>query len=233
MNRVLQLLILAVFFHITPVLAGPITSADTVTVNGIEWAQPTLFTSLSWQDINSVCDASTAGSCQPGGMLNTWDMAGWVWASVEDVNNLFNFYLQEGGVPPEDQLVGPSSIHEMFLNHDDTAWALAFFEDGFRSNLNDGLGPNLEGLTRSSAGPGLVYEAGAAHTLFLSPPYGYYDDVFGTGLAVPDTKVVSWVGAFFYRAPSVAVPIPSTLFLLALGVGGLFIRREYQPLLRA
>jgi hypothetical protein len=55
--------------------AMPIT--DTVTADGKEWAQVDLFLNLSWYDINAVCPE---GVCSDGGMLNGYDMTGWLWA---------------------------------------------------------------------------------------------------------------------------------------------------------
>ena len=45
---------------------------------------------LSWDEIKAVCSAQT-GACS--GLLNGYKMAGWTWASLDDVTALFNFYL--------------------------------------------------------------------------------------------------------------------------------------------
>jgi hypothetical protein len=76
------------------VSAGPITGADIVTVDGTDWAQVDLFTDLSWNDINTVCPGGVCGA----GTLNGYDMSGWEWASVSDLNSLFNGYLSAQGV---------------------------------------------------------------------------------------------------------------------------------------
>ena len=60
-------------------------------VDGREWLQPADFTYLSWNDINAVCPE---GAC--AGTLNDHDMTGWTWASVDDVNALFNAYREAG-----------------------------------------------------------------------------------------------------------------------------------------
>ncbi len=70
---------------------------DIITVNGNEWLQPALFTNLSWNDINAVCPA---GVCS--GELNGYDMTGWTWASIDDVNALFNSYQKAGKAILED-----------------------------------------------------------------------------------------------------------------------------------
>ena len=52
--------------------ASPIT--DTVTVNGLEWAQVDLFLDVPWAEINAACPL---GSCSNGAVLNDYDMTGW------------------------------------------------------------------------------------------------------------------------------------------------------------
>jgi hypothetical protein len=98
-----------------------ITSADIVTANGKEWAQPDLFMYLSWNQINAVCPA---GICTDGGILNGHLMTGWAWASMGDVAALFNSY----GVSPPLSLVTPGRVESSYLS----PWATAFFTAGWR-----------------------------------------------------------------------------------------------------
>jgi len=101
----------------TGCIAGaPIT--DTVTISGKEWAQVDLFLNLSWEEINAVCPM---GRCAKFGTLNGYDMSGWMWASVDDVNALFNYYA--GG-----PILGPGPG----ITLSGTSIALAFFSDGWR-----------------------------------------------------------------------------------------------------
>lgn len=90
---------------------------NTVTVDGKVWGQPDLFTDLSWNDIDAVCPA---GVC--AGTLNGYNMAGWKWASVNDVNALFNFYIGSPELGP-----GPSEFIEL-----ESQWAPDFSAAGFR-----------------------------------------------------------------------------------------------------
>ncbi len=107
-------------FYLMPILkrARPIT--DTISVAGREWAQVDLFADLSWSDINTTCPA---GICS--GVLNGFDMTGWMWASVEDLNSLFNHYIGFEALGP-----GPDTYGE----GKNSAWAPAFFNDGWRPN---------------------------------------------------------------------------------------------------
>ena len=117
-------------FYIMPVFEEnnlPIT--DTITVLGTEWAQPSLFITLSWFDINLVCNASIGGACS--GILNGWNMDGWVWADLEAVTPLFNSY---GVLPP---LANSPDGRSDF----NTTWAPAFFSDGWNPTLDFPVGP--------------------------------------------------------------------------------------------
>ena len=108
MNTITKVLI-GLFFTISAYSssAAPISEADIVIVNGTEWAQVDLFTNTSWSQINALCPGGVCGE----GTLNGYDMAGWIWASTDEVNAMFNVYLSAGGVPDEDLLGTPSSYH--------------------------------------------------------------------------------------------------------------------------
>ncbi|MCP3877095.1 MAG: hypothetical protein GY701_01685, partial [Sulfitobacter sp.] len=84
---------LAVIFTLfsTAALAQPVIK------DGKEWLQPADFLNLSWNDVALICDPDT-GLCD--GQLNNIDVTGYTWASVDEVNGLFNAY---GIIPP----VGP------------------------------------------------------------------------------------------------------------------------------
>jgi len=63
-----------------------LTSSDIITIDGKDWAQPVLFSNLSWNDVNAVC---LGGICGPT-LLNGYDVSGWTWATVTDIDVLFN-----------------------------------------------------------------------------------------------------------------------------------------------
>ncbi|MCP3879173.1 MAG: hypothetical protein GY701_12410 [Sulfitobacter sp.] len=81
---------LAVIFTLfsTAALAHPVIK------DGKEWLQPADFVNLSWNEVAGVCDPDT-GLCD--GELNNVDVTGYTWASVDEVNGLFNAY---GVTPP-------------------------------------------------------------------------------------------------------------------------------------
>ena len=103
---------------------------DTIKVDGKIWAQVDLFTNLSWNQINAVCPN---GIC--AGILKGHDMTGWTWASVEDLNALFNHYLGAN-------VLGPGPDHHM--EDPDSEWAPAFFNDGWR-DMDSGPEDEVQG----------------------------------------------------------------------------------------
>ncbi len=94
---------------------------DIITVNGIEWIQPALFTNLSWNDINAICPE---GVC--AGVLNGYDMTGWMWATIEDVNALFNHYIGF-------EALGPGRGNYTGYGDPKPNWAGEFYVDGWRT----------------------------------------------------------------------------------------------------
>jgi hypothetical protein len=115
-------------FYIMPVFIPPQPITDTVTVDGREWAQVDLFTNLTWDHINAVCPE---GVC--AGILNGFDMTGWAWASVDDVNALFNFYIGSEKLGP-----GPDCYpEELFLYGPYPEWAVNYHNDGMRTTYSD------------------------------------------------------------------------------------------------
>ncbi len=99
---------LAVIFTLfsTAALAQPVIK------DGKEWLQPADFLNLSWDDVALVCDPGT-GLCD--GELNSIDVTGYTWASVDDVNGLFNTY---GVTPP---LSGDDAVWQA-----NSSWAPSF-----------------------------------------------------------------------------------------------------------
>ena len=77
--------------------AVPIGAADIVTRGGQEWAQVDLFTGFSWNEMNAQCPG---GVCTATAQLNSWDLDGWSWATVDEVQALFNSFTGQATVAP-------------------------------------------------------------------------------------------------------------------------------------
>ena len=192
----------------SPASAATITAADIVTVDGKDWAQVSLFTGLSWNDINAVCPA---GSCS--GALNGWDVTGWSWASLSDVGDLF---------------AAATSFPGGYARYEEagSTWAPAWFDNlGFNptSQSTDG-NRGTTGLTVTIVAP-----AGPSYSAFI--PYLIDNityavvttqEVWGTDLSSGS------IGAWLYRP----VPLPASgpLALSGLALFGWFARRRKQAI---
>jgi hypothetical protein len=193
-----------------PALSGAIIT-DTIFADGKDWAQPDLFVDgsngLTWNDVSAVCPA---GVCGGDWLVNgtVYDMDGWQWASVQDMNNLFNYYLGPGTFGTEPKELTGFNI------------APVFFADGWRAieqptfptpnDFND-----LTGLTSTTR----VDNPDVAHLAYVSRlDSSLVGDYYSTAAIDPkngNTFGFVW-SAWFYKTAD--VPAPSTLFLTFAGL---------------
>jgi len=158
--------------------------SDTLTVEGREWAQLDVLTGVSWNEMNAVCPR---GMCS--GRLNNYDMTGWIWASVDDVNELFNFYIGTASLGPgPDRLESYTSI-----------WAAAFFTDGWAPTYADSDYKIILGLMSTSHSEGLAYRAKLQDYADNNrgPDFAYTIDSLEKDVGETDT------GVWLYRAQSI------------------------------
>mgnify|MGYP003382263968 CR=1 FL=1 len=176
--------------------AVPIT--DTVTVDGREWAQVDLFFGVQDWYVDALCPAGTCGDFT----LNDYDMLGWTWASDDDVIALFNTYLGSGVLGP-----GADTYTEI-----DSAWAPAFFADGWRATVTSAFVREIRGSTQTAW------------------PYGGFlrDGIQGRAdtASVNDSFLLPLdQGKWFYR-DATSVPSSPSILLLGLGLAVLGYRRR-------
>jgi hypothetical protein len=173
-----------------------------VAVDGYEWLQPADFTSLEYTDISAICDPVT-GVCS--GSLGGIDLNGWEWASVDAVNDLFNYYLGGPVLGP-----GPDAHWE-----GSPAPGIAFFADGWISNWD------ITPQTRTVIG----YLANAPTTGGM---FGYWEGGPLPVVAYTDYSLEAFdeanPGAWFRRAE---VSLPGSIPLIALALTSLaYMRRR-------
>jgi hypothetical protein len=182
-----------------------ITGDDKVTVDGTDWAQVDLFTNLSWNDINAVCPA---GVCVNSGTLNGYDMTGWAWASLGDINDLFNYYIGS-------EEMGPG---RWIFSESGGIWGLTFAADGWRATQSSHSGDLATGgIVHTLAPP----EFGGGDPLAVYALIGF--EAGSIVLSYADTVVSPDVdstssGAWFYR-PSQPGPIVDLIWSATTGTG--------------
>lgn len=177
-----------------------------VTVSGLDWLQPVDFTGYSWNDINTVCDA-TSGACN--GSLAGNDLTGWTWASVDDVNGLFNHYIGYMALGPV-----PGSV---FANG--TTWLSAMRADGFLVTGTTFLpsGAHIEGFVRTLDvnGNPFLSSLGAAGSASFPLGLQVARNEYGTLKGNQSEQI----GTYFVRDPNAsAVPITNTMALMGLAL---------------
>jgi len=99
-------------FYLMPVFEKQL---ETVLVDGKEWARPRDFLEANRIQMSAACPGPD-GVCN--GYINGHNMAGWTWASREDLNDLFNFFI--GSV-----VMGPGE-DSYYQDGGDLSWAEAF-----------------------------------------------------------------------------------------------------------
>jgi hypothetical protein len=158
---------------------------DIITVNGNEWLQPALFTNLSWNDINAVCPE---GVC--AGVLNGINMNGWTWASVKDMNDLFNYYIGS-------ELLGPGPAESGLTDELESN----MFRDGWAHTFEDN--DTMVGYVKEIAGwtkNGLNTDTNQAYSAAWSELVSRSAYAIQTNNSINKTYAYG-NGAWFYRLP--------------------------------
>lgn len=216
MNRIIRRLFTVVVFAWTgSAVAVPIT--DTVTVQGLQWAQPDLFLELTWNDVNAVCPGGVCGSQS----LKGYEMSGWSWATIDDMNKLFNYYIGYDALGP-----GPDSIYTgTFGGVNVHAASNAFYADGWRETPSDtdpfpDYAKHTMGYVSDSSTIAPVMERQS----FGFGPFGVYPGDF-IQTSGSHTNTPQSTGAWFYRdVPE--IPIPATVWLFGSALLGLGISKR-------
>ena len=163
---------------------------------------PGRFTSLAWNDINTVCPSGACGS----GSLNGFDMAGWTWATIEEMNNLFNHCIGFPALGP-----GPDS----YFSYTNRFFG-SFKADGWRYT---------EHIFSGTYGRIADQETNVA-TMTPSLDFFWKEFSLAETNSAPPFSGHDLIGAFFHR-PSAAMPGKATLPLLGLALAVLSMRRKF------
>lgn len=159
----------------------------TVVADGKEWAQPIQLGALSWDEISAACPA---GVCT--GVLNGYDMTGWTWATVDDMNSLFNSYIGTPELGP-----GPDSTSD---STPPLEWAAQMYSEGWQNSYYDpGYYQGIYAWTATHAGSGTAYTASLLVTSANDSAWLNTSRTENTDFVLPVFLPSPFYGGWFYR----------------------------------
>ena len=189
-------------------LATTTTHAETVNLAGFEWRQPSETAGVEPYDVFFACSPVT-GVC--GG-----EYAGWIWASLDDVVELF-------------AVLTPIDAAYQNVAEANSTWAplfLSYFDATYTDpNLTD-----LAAATRTSAIP-IDLESEIPAWVVTASVRDYIDpnteDTANTRALHQTSNSFPSVGLWMYRDVSV-VPLPAGVWLVVSGIGFLTAMRRMR-----
>lgn len=193
-------------------------SAQAVVIDGRDWRQPADTLGFSWDDLATLFDPQTGQLIDPSNTTLTRasdgaviDFAGWTWASVYEVADMF----EAAGLPG---CPNPCSIASA-----SAAWAPAFLD-------TDGAGIADDGLFYATGSPMASYSLvhGLTRTTMFMPSMVFaplvkdtevqgMSDMVSTGLSWNTNFTSSETGVWLFRDVTFPVPVPAPVGLLVLG----------------
>lgn len=183
-------------------IASPAMAANHVDSNGNEWLPLTTLTNYTWAEIDAVCQSTLEAPGPCSGMLGSFDLTGWTWASRTEVVALIGeFMVAAGDNTPPATITGPNGYGVMGYS-----WASAAI--AAMGTTATPLGAYTFGFTNGGpgdfswlcAGGQCVWDSYAASSERYSGRSEFY-------------------GAWLYRAAP--VPEPSSVALMLAGVAAL------------
>jgi len=181
-------------------LAGSVSTASAVTLNGLEWRQVTDTTGLSWNQISGVCNGLN-NACS--GSIGSIQFDNWTWATQSEVGDMFSAY----------------SSHPGGINVAIDSGYLIISTDLKNLELTQRSGPaGVYGLTADLIPLGL-----GTYAYIRINTYNTTTTLDSRGNTTT-TTTRDFLGAWLYETPVTPVPLPAAFSLLggALSLLGFF-----------
>jgi hypothetical protein len=177
-------------------------------IEGKEWYQPNDIRGESWDAIALICPTNGIACA---GQLGLIDVTGWIWASAEEVGDMFSSISPHPG--------GVGQYQER-----DSSWGSTFFT--LFDDTQPGLATHnvISGYTSSLSAPDTAIKG----TIILRHGYNQFDSVSTVSSAYTDDRYGPQA-AWLYRPSEVPLPATAWLFGSALfGLVGVAKNRKVQ-----
>jgi hypothetical protein len=172
--------------------------------HGKDWRQVTDTAGIGWSDIASACPLNGATACS--GTVDGVNMTGWVFASVDQVGQLFSYFGEfPGGI---DQVNVPSTSH-----------ASDFLDNAINQTYSDNIYRAVFGWTSTPTPGGSIWVAEVIDRPPSDPNGDFWstDDNFGPGQS-------NFVGAWMWQPSAVPEPATWAMFIIGFGAMGALLR---------
>jgi len=190
------------------ILASCSSYAQAVLIEGRDWLQLSETTGFTWDEIDAIFDSST-GACDAASctLSSTVDLAGYRWASNEEVDAMMSSFFAVSGLThlagqEDDRFTSEAAMNDFFALMTPTR--------------EDDWDRRVEGWTRDRT----LNETNADSIYAYQHVFGPSPRLSVYGLIVQSPRTSSWdrMGGWFYRLPETTVPLDSSRTFLIIGL---------------